>query len=313
MSASEATKKTEDEGIRAIIEKEMATLRLWYGAEAVPVASEEALKEVDAGALKDKVVVITGGSKGFGKTYALRAAAYGAKVVIAARGQSGIDATVQEIEAAGGKASGLATDVSNWDSQVALFEHAVKTFGPIDVVVANAGLFLTEDFLQDKVDEKGLLAKPDMAVVEVDTVGTIYTAKLGIHYLRKNPSPSPSLKSLVILGSLTSYIASPGAALYMSSSHGRLGLARALALESQIHGLGINIGFVASAPVPTDIFGDLKGMVESIPHGALSDTVDAMLALSSTLALAGKVLATDTKGIFRLPMKQALPGEVVEK
>lgn len=78
----------------------MATLRATYGAEALPIPYAEALKNVHT--LKDKVVVVTGGSKGIGKEYAVKAASYGAKVVVSARGQSGIDQVVQEITKAGG-------------------------------------------------------------------------------------------------------------------------------------------------------------------------------------------------------------------
>ncbi|GAA5858000.1 hypothetical protein JCM8547_006658 [Rhodosporidiobolus lusitaniae] len=299
-----------DEGIRSIIEKEMATLRLSYGAEAVPVSAEEALKKCEEGAMKGKVVVVTGGSKGFGKSYAFKAAKYGAKVVLGARGQSGIDAVVQQIQKEGGEATGLATDVSNWDDQVALFEHTVSTFGPVDAVIANAGIFEGGVLLEDKLDEKtGKLAEPDISTISINIIGTVYTSKLAFHYLSLNPSTS--LKSLVILGSLTSYIPSPGCPLYCMSKHGLLGLQRSLSLESI--GKGIDVVFVASAPVPTDIFGDLLGMIQNLPHGELDDTVHAMLAGSSIPGLNGKVYATDTQGIFQVPFKKALPGEEVAK
>jgi hypothetical protein len=109
---------------RQIFDREMKTLCRTYGAESLPISYAEALKNVHL--LKDKVVIVTGGSKGvfqsllpsfscrrllifrrtartgLGKEYAVRAAKYGAKVVISARGQSAIDATVQEIEKEGG-------------------------------------------------------------------------------------------------------------------------------------------------------------------------------------------------------------------
>ncbi|GAA5889811.1 hypothetical protein JCM6882_004332 [Rhodosporidiobolus microsporus] len=303
-----ASPPREDDGIRGIIEKEMATLRLTYGAEAIPISSSSALHAAEAGALKDKVVVVTGGSKGFGKTYALKAAEYGAKVVIAARGQKGIDETVEEIKKAGGKATGKSTDVTSWQSQVALFEHAVKTFGPIDVVIANAGIFEGGLLLEDKLDETGKLAKPDISTIDINIIGSTYTSKLAFHYLTKNPSKG--LKSLVVLGSLTSYIPSPGCPLYIAAKHCLLGLQRALSLEAKDK--GIDVVFVASAPVPTEIFGDLTAMVEYLPHGDLEDTVDAMIAGSSIPGLNGKVYATDTKGIFQLPFRKALPGEAPE-
>lgn len=85
-----------------IIEREMATLRLSYGSEALPISTSQALKDCEAGALQNKVVLVTGGSKGFGREYAVRAAGFGAKVVIGARGAEGVEEVVKEIRKAGG-------------------------------------------------------------------------------------------------------------------------------------------------------------------------------------------------------------------
>ncbi|GAA5947142.1 hypothetical protein JCM3775_001875 [Rhodotorula graminis] len=253
-----------------VIEREMLRLRSTYGAEAIPVASSRALSALGHGALRAKVVLVTGGTKGLGRD----------------------------------EATGLATDVTSWESQVALFDHAIKTFGQIDVVVANAGVFETGSFLDDEVDADGKLTKPDLGTIDVDVVGTLYTSRLAFHYLRKNASTGP--KALVILGSLTSFVATPGCPLYAPSKHALLGLQRALHTESEA--AGISVVLVASGPVPTDIFGPLRPMIEQLPHIKLSDTVDAMLFAASSPneeKLGGCTLATDTAGIFRIPFVQA--------
>ncbi|BGP44074.1 hypothetical protein JCM10450v2_008291 [Rhodotorula kratochvilovae] len=303
-AAAAAAAAAEHEGIRQVIEREMFRLRRTYGPEALPVPSSAALAPAEAGALRGKVILVTGGSKGLGAECARRAAGYGARVVLAARGAEGVRGVVDEIKKAGGEATGLATDVTSWESQVALFEHAVKTYGQIDVVVANAGIFESGALLDWTVDAEGKLTKPDLGTIDINVVGTLYTARLAFHHLRQNPSTG--LKSLVILGSLTSFVATPGCPLYATSKHALLGLSRALHTESTA--AGISVVFVASGPVPTGIFGALQPMIESLPHIKMGDTVDAMLLASSAPkedAVGGCTLATDTEGIFRLPFVQA--------
>jgi NAD(P)-dependent dehydrogenase (short-subunit alcohol dehydrogenase family) len=91
------------------------------------------------GVLEGKVAVITGGSRGLGQSIAMTFALAGAKVVIASRSQAAVDETVQAIQRAGGKASGLACDVANLDQVSNLAEHALENFGRLDIWVNNAG------------------------------------------------------------------------------------------------------------------------------------------------------------------------------
>lgn len=90
--------------------------------------------------LKGKIAVITGGSRGLGYAIAQAYIAAGAAVVIAGRSQSTLDKAVGGLLNGGGRASGLAVDVSSHEQVEALAEHAVQTFGRIDVWVNNAGV-----------------------------------------------------------------------------------------------------------------------------------------------------------------------------
>jgi len=90
--------------------------------------------------ITNKVVVITGASSGIGESTAKFLAQQGAKVVLGARRSSRIDAVVQEISATGGKAIGLATDVTKRAEVEALIQRAVDSFGRVDVLLNNAGI-----------------------------------------------------------------------------------------------------------------------------------------------------------------------------
>ena len=102
--------------------------------------------------LKDKVAIVTGGSQGIGKAAAIRLAAEGACVVIAARGRERLDQTAAEITSFGGRVTISQSDVSQKHDCEALIRHAIDSFGRLDILVNNAGTSATNAF-ESVVDE----------------------------------------------------------------------------------------------------------------------------------------------------------------
>ena len=96
--------------------------------------------------LKNKVAIVTGGSQGIGRATALRLAAEGACVVIAARGRELLDQVAGEIRVAGGSVAAVPADVSRADDCARLVAEAVKVFGRLDILVNNAGTSATGEF-----------------------------------------------------------------------------------------------------------------------------------------------------------------------
>ena len=90
--------------------------------------------------LDGKIAVITGSTRGFGLSMAHEFARQGAAVVVSSRSGSAVDLTVAGLQAAGGRSSGLACDVSQLEQVQSLADHALQTFGALDVWVNNAGL-----------------------------------------------------------------------------------------------------------------------------------------------------------------------------
>jgi NAD(P)-dependent dehydrogenase (short-subunit alcohol dehydrogenase family) len=90
--------------------------------------------------LKDKVAVITGGTRGLGLAIAQAFAAEGASVVVASRSSASVEAAVVDITARGGKASGLAVNVSELAQVKHLADYAIQTYGKLDIWVNNAGV-----------------------------------------------------------------------------------------------------------------------------------------------------------------------------
>ncbi len=89
--------------------------------------------------LRNRVAIVAAGSKGLGRAVAEELAAEGAAVVICARGREALDATVTHIRQAGGRAHGVQADVSSPADVSRFVEEAVRTFGPVDILVTNSG------------------------------------------------------------------------------------------------------------------------------------------------------------------------------
>ncbi|MBK9674885.1 MAG: SDR family oxidoreductase [Betaproteobacteria bacterium] len=92
-----------------------------------------------SGRVKDKVIVVTGGSSGIGKATAIKMAGAGAKVILVARGEEKLIETKKEIEAAGGRCWMVTADVSDMASCDALVARVLKEHGGCDFLVNNAG------------------------------------------------------------------------------------------------------------------------------------------------------------------------------
>ena len=98
------------------------------------------------------------------------------------------------------------TDVTVWESVIALFEATVQCFGGVDSVFANAGGAFPDGFLDDEVDEGGKLRAPSMKSIEVNLYGAVYTSKAAIHYFGKE---SYKQHQLVLTGSAARWVIYP--------------------------------------------------------------------------------------------------------
>jgi NAD(P)-dependent dehydrogenase (short-subunit alcohol dehydrogenase family) len=99
----------------------------------------------------------------------------------------------------------LKTDVTSWKEQVELFKAAEKEYGKIDHVFANAGIGPTVSLLEDDVDENGDLLPPKLNTLNINLTGCLYTVKLAIYHLKKNPNGG----SIVMTASVSSFTRFP--------------------------------------------------------------------------------------------------------
>lgn len=117
----------------------------------VAIAKKEGGKSMK---LQDKIAVVTGAASGMGKAIALTFAKEGACVVVSDLNEDGAKTTVTEIEAIGGKAIALKTNVALEEDIQHLIDTTVKTYGRVDILVNNAGIMDGMEPAADIVDEK---------------------------------------------------------------------------------------------------------------------------------------------------------------
>ena len=120
--------------------------------------------------MKDKVVIITGGSSGIGKALAEEFGTQGSKIFITGRNQEQLEKTVEELQARRIIIEGFVGDVSLEDDNRRMAEEAVKKFGRIDVLINNAGISMRALF--EDVD-LGVIRK----VMDINFFGPLYASK----------------------------------------------------------------------------------------------------------------------------------------
>ena len=103
--------------------------------------------------LKDKVVIVSGASRGIGRSIALSLAAEGAKLCICARNEEGLNRAAEEMRAAGAEVEALALDVTTAEGADALVAGAVARFGGVDILVNNVGGSVWTPFAEISDDE----------------------------------------------------------------------------------------------------------------------------------------------------------------
>jgi len=176
-----------------------------------------------------KVALVTGGGVGIGRATSLAFAREGAKVVIGNRNVDRGMEVVKAIEEAGGEASFLQTDVLSEDDIKALVEHAVSTYGRLDVAFNNAGVEGLVAPTAEQTDENYRF------VMDTNVRGVWLSMKHEIAQMLKTGGGA-----IVNNSSVAGLIGFPGIAIYAASKHAVMGLTKSAALEYSAQGVRVN-------------------------------------------------------------------------
>jgi 3-oxoacyl-[acyl-carrier protein] reductase len=239
--------------------------------------------------LAGKVAIVTGASKGIGASIAKRLGADGAAVVVNyASSKDGADKVVKEITEAGGKAVAVQGDVSRSTDVQRIFDESKKAFGPVDVLVNNAGVYHFQDV--DSISEDQFHRQ-----FNTNVLGIILTVQEAAKQF------GPEGGSVINIGSVVSRKTVPNSAVYTATKHAVDGLTKTLALElgpRKIRVNSINPGGVDTEGVrDMGIIGSdfHKKIIEDTPLGRFGEPDDiapvaSFLASDDSAWITGEIL-----------------------
>lgn len=239
-----------------------------------PIRAQEQLQR-----FSDKVVIVTGASRGIGKGICARFAEEGAKLAIVAREQASLNKLKDELnQAAGGEKEILCIsgDVSNPKDMERMIRDTLACYGKIDVLCHNAGIFP-----QARLENMSL--EEWQKVIDVNLTGTFLAVRAAIPHMK-----SQGHGKIVITSSISGpQTALPGFSHYTASKAGIAGFIRTAAVELAKY--KINVNAVEPGNIMTEGLDDLgeehiANMVRAVPLGRLGtpkDIANAILFLAS--------------------------------
>ena len=266
--------------------------------------------------LTDKVIIVTGASKGLGAAIAKGCAAQGARVVLAARSVDRLEAVKTDIEQAGGSAIAAPCDVSRLDDLGNAVSQAVAAYGRIDGLVNNAGVNFVKPFLETGEREWD-------HIMDVDLKGSFFLSQYCAQQMVKQ---DPKGGSIVQIASVHTLASLPGAGPYDAAKRGMIGYSKAAAVELASDNVRVNV--LSPGLCATEIWKDIVDAAPSeedcvafwnanIPAGRLiepEEIAQACVFLLSDMSscITGANLLADCGMTSQLISKEPYAAKVIE-
>ncbi len=240
--------------------------------------------------LKDKVAVVTGGSRGIGRAISTTLAAAGATVVVNyQRNAAAAEETVAAITAADGAAISVQADVSVAEDVERLFKTVIERYGTVDILVNNAGITRDTLLLRMKEDDFD-------AVIDTNLRGVYLCTKAALRPMTKARSGR-----IINITSVVGLIGNAGQSNYAAAKAGIIGFTRAVAREMASRNITVNA--VAPGYIETELTAGLGDQVraailKAIPLGRLGAPQDVanlvcFLASDAAAYITGQTLTVD--------------------
>ena len=236
--------------------------------------------------LSGRVALVTGASQGIGRACALKLAASGATVAVAARNQAKLAELVQEIEVAGGKASAVPVDVADEEQIKTAFKAALGQFGKIDILINNAGITRDQLVMRMKRGDWDSVLNTNLTSAYLciqQVIGSMLKQRWG---------------RIINITSVFGQMGQAGQANYAASKAGLIGLTMAIAREVGSRNITCNAvapGFIETA-MTSGLSDDFKqNALKVIPLGRVGTPEDvansvAFLASEEAAYITGHVL-----------------------
>ena len=238
--------------------------------------------------LQNRVVIVTGASRGIGRAVAVRFGEAGAVVVVAARGDHA-DAAAEEIRGEGGRAVSVSVDVTDTKQIDAMISVALEEYGRIDVLVNNAGI------VRDQLAMRMTVADWN-AVIATNLTAAFTCSRAVLRPMLKQRSGR-----IINVGSVVGQMGNAGQVNYAAAKAGLVGFSKALAREVATRGVTVNV--VAPGMIDTEMTSGLaklarEAMLAKIPLGRLGTPDDiagaiGFLASDEAAYITGHVLAVN--------------------
>jgi 3-oxoacyl-[acyl-carrier protein] reductase len=236
-----------------------------------------------ADGLADRVVLVTGSSRGIGAEIAVLAAAEGARVAVHYhRSADGAQRTLDRVVAAGGSGEPFQADVADGPQAERLVTEVIDRFGRIDGLVNNAGETQVGPFLDLEPDEWE-------TVIRTDLTAAYHTCRAALPSMLERGSGS-----IVNVASRLGQMGIPRTAAYSAAKAGLIGLTRSLAREFAPHGVRVNA--VAPGFTVTEMTADLAETEEG--RQRLRDIPLGRFGQADEVAAAAVFLLTDAASLF---------------
>lgn len=224
-----------------------------------------------------RTAFVTGASRGIGKACAQALAASGVRVVVAARTLDRCEEVAAAIRAQGQEAMAVAIDLSSKESIVQAISQAAKDFGPIHILVNNAGI--TKDGLALRMRTEDW-----QSVIDTNLSGSFYASQAVMQGMMKE-----RWGRIINIASVVGQMGNAGQANYVAAKAGLIGLTKSLARELSSRNITVNA--VAPGFISTDMTDVLS---EDIKQRMLANIPLARFGQSEDVAEAVKFLASDS-------------------
>lgn len=238
---------------------------------------------------KGKIAVVTGASRGIGRSISLALSAAGATIVAMDMDQASTDAVVSELKAAGGNAIAVVGNVTVAADAEMMIDAAVKAFGRVDILVNNAGITRDGIFIRMKDEDWD-------AVLSVNLKGAFLCSRAASKVMVKQRAGR-----IINIASIVGQMGNAGQANYCASKAGLIGLTKSNARELAKRNITVNAvapGFIATAM--TDALSDkvkaeLNAQIPMERLGSADDIANAVLFLAAEASgyITGQVLAVN--------------------